>query len=70
MTLAKAKEACEKRLTVTYNGALWKVNGIFTWFEQKGMFRGWKNSLDLIPCNGSNSRTQALVRDCELVDMA
>ena len=66
MTIDEAKAAVKNRSRVIYNGTQWIANGIITWYEDKGIYQGWKNSLDLIPVNGSCSRTQALIRECTL----
>ena len=66
MTIDEAKEAVRTRASVWYNGVEWKANGIISWYQDHGYDRGWRNSLDLIPTNGSRSVTQALVRECSL----
>lgn len=66
MTIDEAKHAVKNRSRVIYKDTEWIANGIITLYESKGIFCGWKNSLDLIPINGSYSRTQALVRECTL----
>lgn len=70
MTIEEAKEAVKNRATVWYKGVPWIANGIISWYQDHGFDKGWRNSLDLIPTNGSRSCTQALVRECELKEPA
>lgn len=69
MTLDEAKDAVQHRKRVIFNGAEYIANGIITWWDNhSGVHQGWRNSLDLIAVNGSSSCTQALVRECTLVE--
>ena len=65
MTTDEALKACEHDAIVIYNGAEWTVGHIVTYFE-KGLNKGKRNALYLIPCNGSNSVTYARMRECSL----
>ena len=66
MTIDEAKEAVKTRQRVMYKGVPWIANGIISWYQRAGYGIGWRNSIDLIPTNGSRSCTQALVRECSL----
>lgn len=66
MTIDEAKEAVRTRTSVWYNGAEWTAAGIISWHKDQGYDRGWRNSLYLIPADGTRSVTRALVRDCSL----
>ena len=66
MTIEEAKEAVKNRAAVWYNGVPWIANGIISWYQRTGYGIGWRNSIDLVPMNGSRSCTQALVRECSL----
>lgn len=67
MTIEQAKEAVKNRVIVMYKGSAYRANGIITWYKFSGYDSGWRNSLDLIPTDGTRSVTQALVRDCTLI---
>lgn len=66
MTIDEAKEAVKNRATVWYKGVPWIANGIISWYQHTGYGIGWRNSIDLVPMNGSRSCTQALVSECSL----
>ena len=66
MTIDEAKKVVETRTPVFYNGAEWTADGIISWHKDQGYDRGWRNSLYLVPTNGSNSVTRAPVKDCSL----
>ncbi len=58
--------AFKEDATILYNGAEYKLDHVKTWYQRRGLDKGVRNTLVLIPCNGSNSTTKALMRLCEL----
>ena len=66
MTTEELNRALREDLTIFYNGAEYKLEYVKTWYERRGSNKGMRNTLHLIPCNGANSTTDALMRYCEL----
>lgn len=68
MTLDEAKLACENGSKVIFNGAEYIPSAIISKPHENRWFKGWYNSLRLVPCNGASSVTEARVKDCTLVE--
>ena len=66
MTIDEAKEAVVCGLPVYFRGIEYRAVEIVTWADTHGADKGWRNSLTLIPTDGTSSQTRALVRECEI----
>lgn len=66
MTSEELNSALKEDLIIIYEEAEYKLDFVKTWYQRTGFDKGVRNTLVLIPCNGSNSITQALMRRCEL----